>query len=302
MGWLALAADARAQAARAHFSLERPAQSFCPTSQAIERDVEALAGRPIFTRDPRAPVQVHCDIVDRASGATARIEVRGADGTALGTRELSSGPGECGALREPIAVVLLMLLDREIDDAHPSAAPRGDGSGPRFGYGASTGALIGALPRPDPGIGLALASQIGARLFARMDAHYWFPVTARVFDGPGGRFRAFSLAGSLCARFSNSPPAVGAALCGGAQLTILQASALELLESRRGARAFGQAFLTLALTGKWRRGELVADLGPTLAFARPRFYLLRGDRSELEVHRPALLGAIFRLSLIIWPR
>jgi len=302
MGWLACAANARAEGPRAHLTLERPAQSFCPTGQAIERDVEALAGHPVFSRNPRAPLQVRCDIMDHASGATARISVRAADGSTIGTRELSAGPGECGSLREPIAVVLLMLLDRENDDARPTPAPQEEGGGPTFGYGASVGALLGTLPRPDAGVGLALASQFGRRMLARIDASYWFPVTARVPGGPGGRFHAFGLAGSLCARLPRSSHGIGTSLCGGAQLSILQASPLELPGTGRRARAFGQAFLAFALSGQWRRSELIADLGPTLAFARPRFYLLTRDDAELEVHRPARLGAFFRLALIIWPR
>jgi hypothetical protein len=45
---------------------------------------------------------------------------------------------------------------------------------------------------------------------------------------------------------------------------------------------------------------LKADFGPTLAIARPRFYLLQADGAELEVHEPRLVGAFFRLALIIW--
>jgi hypothetical protein len=296
--WLVWTAQTHAEAGRAQLVLERPAQSFCPTRETIESDVEALAGHPVFSSDPRAALRVRCDISDHASGVSARIEVRDEGGHPIGTRELLAAPGECAALREPIAVVLLMLLDREPEPSESSAADR-SGATP-FGAGASFGGLAGMLPRADAGFGLVVVAKIREALHVRLDGGYWFPVTAHTSEGRGGNFRAFSLAGALCRSVWQSSNGLGVSLCGGAQLAVIQARARNLLVEHREARALGQGFLTLELSGRWDRSELRADLGPTLAFARPRFYMLQDDGASLDVHRPALLGAIFRIALIIW--
>lgn len=299
MTWLAYAVPTRADRGRAHLVLERPAQSFCPTGETMQRDVEALAGHALFTSDPRADTQVRCDISEHSSGVTARLEVRDKNGTPLGTRELSAAPGECAALREPMALILLMLLDREPESAGPSAAA-GSPDARAFGLGASLGALLGVLPRADAGIGVVVLPQIGEQLHARIDAGYWFPVTAQTSEGRGGNFRAFSLAGAFCTSLWGSPAGLGVSLCGGVQLAVIQARAQNLLLAHRAARAVGQGFASLELSSRWDRAELRADLGPTLNVARPQFYLLQGAGDRLDVHRPAAIGAIFRLALIIW--
>lgn len=259
-------------------------------------DVEALAGHSIFTRDPRASTQVHCALSEQESGVTARIEVRRSDGTSLGMRELSAGPGECAALREPIAVILLMLLDREPASREPSTSAKSTRS---FGLGASVSGLNGSLPRTDVGLGLVLIPQINEQLHARVDAGYWLPVTAQTSEGVGGNFRALSLASALCANLW-SKRRLDVSLCGGAQLTVLQAKAHNLRVAHREARFLGQGSVALELSSRWGRTELRADLGPIFTFARPRFYLIQGGGSELDVHQPTWLGAIFRLALIIW--
>jgi hypothetical protein len=296
--WLVAAAQARAEAARAQLTLQRPAQSFCPSADAIASDLEALTGYPVFTTDASAAArQVRCDIQESESGATARIEVRAADGTFLGTRELSVGPGECPALRGPIAVVLLMLLDQQLVPVE--GAEKGSEGARSLGVGASLGALMGLLPRAQVGLGLVLMPRLGERLHARLDAGYWFPVTAQTSEGIGGSFQAFSLGGALCARILESSHGLAASLCAGTQLAVLQARAQNLLSAQREARVLGQGLLALELASRWGRSELRADLGPTLAFSRPRFYLQQRDGSPLDVHQPARLGAFFRLALII---
>ena len=298
--WLVWAVQARADVGRAHLILERSAQSSCPTREAIEHDVEGLAGHPVFTGDPRAATQVRCEFYEHASGVTAHIDVRDKGGAPLGTRELSAAPGDCGALRESIAVVLLMLLDREPEPAELSTAPARKRSTRPVGLGPSSGAILGVLPRAGAGVGLVAVPQINERFHARVDAGYWFPVRVQTSQGHGGTFRAFIVAAALCTSLWQGSRGLELSLCGGAQLAVIQASARNLLVEHREASAFGQGFLPLELSARWSTTELRADLGPTLAVTRPRFTMLQADGSERDVHQPARFGAMFRLALIIW--
>jgi hypothetical protein len=298
LAWLAATAVVWAEPGRARLLLLRPAQSTCPTAEDVQADVEALLGRAIFTSESAGAVEVRCDIMEHQSGSLARIDVRAPDGSALGTRELSAGPGECAALRRPLALVLVMLLDSQqpTPEAPPAPAPRRKLQG---ALNAFAGVLVGALPRATGGLGLGLGPRLSPRLDLRFDAAYWLPVTAETQQGTGAKFHGVTLGGAACPAWPWGAGPLRLALCGGAQAVLLVAVPHQVSGRTRELGAYGQGYLTVNLQARWAGYLLEAALGPTLAFTRPEFFLVESDGSKLEVQRPARWGAIFRLGLII---
>jgi hypothetical protein len=64
-------------------------------------------------------------------------------------------------------------------------------------------------------------------------------------------------------------------------------------------RLLAQLLLELKLSLRMNRHSVAeAAVGPVLSLERPQLYYARGD-SNLDVFRPARLGAIVRLAIII---
>jgi len=296
--WLDGSHAVRAQTVRAHLTVDRPVDSFCPTAQALQSDVEALAGRTLFTSGESAEVSLECTLTEDDEGARADIEVRGADGTLLGTRQVRSESGECASLRRPLAFVLWMLLERD-----PHEAGRGGGarSGPRraLGFGASFAGSSGILPRPSPGFGASLRLGVARPVDLRFDGEYWLPVRAETSSGAGAVLRGFSLGGAVCPALLPAARGFGLAMCAGAHLVSILAIPRGLTSEADKWAFFGQALFSVDVGYRWSRAWLFAELGPSVAFSRPEIYLTRSDGSRLQVHRAPRLGALLRLTLII---
>jgi hypothetical protein len=298
-----LVAVARAEPPRARLTWSRPPDSLCPTSATLEQDVEELSGRPVFSHDAReAQIWVHGQVEEQASFVRASLEARSARGVLLGRRELSAKAGGCASLRRPLALVLTMLLEAPLPKDDPPERWR-RASSTQLLLGASIAALSGALPRTTPGAGLALALAVSRRLELTLDALYWLPVSVETRAGSGARFHALTGMLGVCPRLFGAAGAPGLAACGAGQLGGLWASPRALEGSARSTRLIAQASLMLKATLPLVSASLLeAALGPTISLERPRYVLTRADGSTLEVHRPAAIGANFRLNLIIpWP-
>jgi hypothetical protein len=94
----------------------------CVSTQDLARDVELRLGRPVFVSPSRADVSVegHVQPLRGSTGWRATIVLRDVQGALLGTRELSRKDASCDAMREPVALVIAVMID---PDAALSPAP-----------------------------------------------------------------------------------------------------------------------------------------------------------------------------------
>jgi hypothetical protein len=296
--WLLGSTCARAEWQRAHLELARPIDELCPSSEALEHDVEQLAGRAIFTEPAQADVLVRGSFESSKDGIQVHIAARDAAGSSLGTRALRAPAGKCAELRRPLALVLTMLLDRERHDDARRRKPTSD-----LSFGAGIGLLSGTLPRVTPGPSLLLGANVRAWLRLRAEAAYWLPVSILTPRGVGAKLQAIGLTLTAC---TIGPPGGGATqlwLCGGAQLGASFSQPRKLEGASLQARLLAQALLELRLSRRiasW--SSLEAALGPIVAFSRPQLTYERSDGSSRVVYRPSRLGAIVRLAIIIGQR
>jgi hypothetical protein len=292
LGWLvcawlvsSMSSLARAEGLRAHLSFSQPVGSMCPTRATLQQDVEELTGQSPFVPKPEAQILVEGSIEELPEGVRAQLKARDAAGGVLGTRELVAPPGECASLRAPLAVVLTMLLDEEIELAPAERARRGLTGGPALVMNS------GMLPRAALGLGVALGIDLLRTLRLRIDATYWFPITAQTASGLGAKFRGFSAAVAAC-------PALAGRwlwLCTGVQASGVYATPRGVSGPDQ-LRLLGQGLLELVGSlPAGRVGSVVAGLGLLVTPNRPEFYYVRSDGSEARVLRPALLGALLRL-------
>jgi hypothetical protein len=99
----------------------------CVSTQDLARDVELRLGRPVFVSPARADVSVegHVEPLRGGTGWRATIVLRDAQGAPLGTRELSRKDASCDAMREPVALVIAVMIDPDaaLSPAPPPAPP-----------------------------------------------------------------------------------------------------------------------------------------------------------------------------------
>jgi hypothetical protein len=299
---LALAASslwasiAFAQSEGVHLVWERPVGSLCPSRAAIESDVEALIGRKVFTEESGARVTLRGVIKDGASEARVRLEARTASGVVIGMRELSAEPGRCASLRDAIALVLTMFLDRE---GEMQLEALGEGS-LRFGIGASGSVVSTPMPRATFTAGPSLSLEVGSLLRFRADAAYYWPVAIQTRGGVGTKLQAFSVALRACVGLWGDPSMFGLRLCLGGEVGALVASPIRLEGPLKQTRLLAQGSLDF----RWEKqlgtfAMFDAAVGPLLSFSRPEFSYIRNDNAQMAVYRPDLLGIIFQITFII---
>jgi hypothetical protein len=292
---LAVSLRARADQVRAHLTWRRPVGTMCPSSEVLETDVEQLMGRAVFAPQEEADLLVFGVAEDDASGVRIRIDVRDAGGAVLGTRELTAPAGECGSLRRALGVVLAMLLDQN------AAVPRAAAPTERTAVAGtlSLGFLTGTLPRIDAGVVLALAVDPPKFVRLRVDASYWLPVVAETQRGVGASFQALRAGLSVCPRLVSSA-VIGLSVCAGIELGGLRASPQELSVLAHQTRLLVQPAMELVAALRLsRHSSLEAALGMLANVVRPNFYYGRTDGDTVDVHRPRMFGAIFRIGLTI---
>lgn len=82
-------------------------------TQPLARAVEERLGRTVFVSAAQADVSVEGRIEPKAKGGHAVITLRDAGGALLGTRELARDEKSCDAMREPLALVIAVMIDSD---------------------------------------------------------------------------------------------------------------------------------------------------------------------------------------------
>jgi hypothetical protein len=289
---------ATAQPPHARLIWSHPVDSTCPSAEVLQREVELLLGRSAFSSDRDPDVVIEGDVEELETGTRARLLARAADGSKLGERVLHAPAGECASLRRPLSLVLVMLLD------HSQPSKTTVAKSPRaLDLGAFVAGASGALPRVSAGGGLEFALEVAPRLRLHGDAWYWLPVRVETSRGTGARFQAFGAAFAACPRPSRAGAALGVSICASATLGAMLASPRALDGPPRQSRLLALVGLDLRLMLRMSRiVSMEGALGPALFLTRPRYFLSRADGSPLDVHQPALFGALFRLSVLFSTR
>jgi hypothetical protein len=137
--------------------------SVCPDAAAIEAEVTERLGASPFAR---APTQfIEALVTQKAEGFQVTIAMRGGDGTLIGSRALTSSPGDCRSIATAAALTIAIMIDPDAlarapaprpPPAPPPVAPSAPGGHfPAGRVTAMAGAGWGLVPGVAPGAGLA---------------------------------------------------------------------------------------------------------------------------------------------------
>lgn len=101
-----------------------PGAEECVATQPLARAVEERLGRTVFVSAAQADVSVEGRIEPKSKGGWhAVITLRDARGALLGTRELARDEKSCDAIREPLALVIAVMIDPDAALGPRSAPP-----------------------------------------------------------------------------------------------------------------------------------------------------------------------------------
>ncbi|MCB9583917.1 MAG: hypothetical protein H6718_00880 [Polyangiaceae bacterium] len=250
----------------------------------------------------------------------AVLEVETPGGARRGRRELLSDGADCSELREPLTLVLTLMVDAELNQAaleqEPGAAgkqdssaapppsrppperrppsppkeraPAADPSRLRFELGAGGRLGFGYLPKAAGAgsveLGLGVASSAGF-IEARPGLAYWFPQES-VDDGRGGRFRGWSFVGEVCIGRAEF------ALCPGVERLELTGEpvGLDFGGSSDLSASWGRlGFAWAPRLSSWLGVRIEGHAG--VAFTRARFVYESASQAPILVHETPDLAA-----------
>jgi hypothetical protein len=278
-----------------------PPDSSCASRALLVSKVEEVLGRR--TNSPEICDQIIEATIQRntqGKGFSARLAIRGADGGALGSRELTSEHPSCGALSDPVALVLALMIENAKQHARLHVEPpvthneAKSEAGPRFRAASGLSVVSGLLNAFGMGPELRFAALLGGRASLELEGGAWFPVSGS--EARSGRFWSATGGARLCFETLAREPRIG--ICGGARSGVLHGKGTgldyELSTSRPYAEAHAELKGAFRLHGAL---GLVAHAGIGLPFVRPEFVYLDVDASRREVHRPASLVSYAGLAL-----
>lgn len=297
---LALAINAKTASAdgpplaptRVHLQWSRPVGSTCIGYDALTQRVEELLGRKVFASEEHADLRIEGTLQAHGAQWHAALQVEGRDGVRHGVRELQHHGTDCAALNPQLIIVLATLT--EDFRSEPS-----DGSGLALAAGMTAGLESGALPKTALGGSLLVGLRVAEAWRIWLDSSAWLPVTTSHALGHGGSFWAWQSGLTLCHELRTSRR-VALSLCGGGQLGAVVGKGHRLEVNRQSERLLAQARAEVAIElGLAASVALRASGGGVLALGRRAFFYERSDGSTAELYRPAPVGLLLRVGLLV---
>jgi hypothetical protein len=137
----------------------------CPDAGAIEAEVSERLGASPFAR---APTQfIEAVVTQKTEGFLVSIAMRGAEGTLLGSRALTSSPGDCRSIATAAALTIAIMIDPDALARAPAPKPPPPAPPapppariPAGRITALAGAGWGLVPGVAPGAGLAATMDV----------------------------------------------------------------------------------------------------------------------------------------------
>jgi hypothetical protein len=264
----------------------------CVSTQDLARDVETRLGRSVFVSPAQADLSVEGRIEPARGkpGWRAVVVLRDAKGVTLGTRELARDAASCDAMREPLVLVVALMIDPDASTAPPPPPPASPAPPPQtivvekqvpvyvavpapparspppeptwhIDVGASLAASVGLLPHVEPA--LAGSALVEPPSFIPLEAYgaLWLDSTA---DG-GPTFALAYVGGGLCPlRYRDELLRLYA--CASGQLGYVKATSPDSAQVHVAGVVEGRGSLRLL-------GPIAARAGASLVvpFLRPSF-------------------------------
>jgi hypothetical protein len=219
-------------------------------------------------------------------GWEADLRFAKGNGEMLGSRTLQSQDAKCAALKDPVSLVIALMVEASEQQATlrvPAAPPsRADA----ILVSASMAASSGLLPSLAFGATAGFGARLGRWLPLQMAGTVWLPRSSDS-SGPGGEFWGWQAGAGLCPSVMTTST-VRAAVCVKVAAGAIHGTGLGLDYHHSATRPYGaaeaQAILSFPIVGALAG---FVELGVAVPWLRPRFvYHLDSTGASVEVHRP----------------
>ena len=290
----------------------------CVSTQDLARDVETRLGRSVFVSPAQADLSVEGRIepAHGKPGWHAVVVLRDAKGVTLGTRELARDAASCDAMREPLALVVALMIDPDASTAPPPPPTPAPAPPPQtivvekqvpvyvavpapappppppeptwhIDVGASLAASVGLLPHVEPGI--AGSALLEPPWFIPLEAYgaLWLDSTA---DG-GPTFALAYVGGGLCPlRYRDELLRIYA--CASGELGYLKATSPDSAQVHVAGVLEGRGSLKLF-------GPIAARAGASLVvpILRPSFEYTDSQTGQAAAFRMSAVAAVLDAGL-----
>lgn len=291
-----------------------PGADACVSTQDLARDVEARLRRPVFVSPAQADVSVEGHIEPRSPGPgwKATIALRDAKGALIGTRELVRAEASCAEMREPLALVVAVMIDPDaalapppppapppepppkVEPPPPAPPPPPPPPPPRdeprwaFDGGASTLFGLGVLPSLGAGVHVDGLLE-PPRLFPLEILGGFFLDNTSSAEGPGRASFSLAFGGAGACPLRHASDRLSAYACATVQVGFVRASAegfdvVQPDERRLHVAGALEGRVSLRIAGPL---ALRVGLSGAAPFVRDAFVYRRADGTQADLFRMA---------------
>lgn len=270
----------------------------CPTPRQIQTAVEEILDSR-FSADPPCNMAVRGEMrqLEGGGGWGADLSFIMNTGEDLGIRRLQSRAASCAALKDPVALVIALIVGEREPQATlqvPSAPPPIQAAAePTEERRTATSATFvlssGLLPQISYGAGIDWSADVSSWMAIQGGASLYFPQASK--DRPGGEFWAWLADVALCPKVLVTETADGWICLGGraggihgSGLTAAGINGSESQVTKPYGDAEAHAKLSFPVLGSM---TVVAQLGVAVPWLRPRFIWTDAAADTFEVvHQP----------------
>jgi hypothetical protein len=267
----------------------------CPSVQEIETAIGAMLGHPLGARGLCETHMTGAFRPDAAGGWRVDLHFASHSGEILGDRSLEIRDAACSALKDPLSLVIVLMVEGSGAESTavrlpgpPSPGPVVTSSGNMTALSVGGAFSSGLLPGVGFGVGVGVASRAVGGVPLRLDTTFWFP-TAETTSRPSGQFWAWFGAVGLCPSLLRTRR-LGVSACLRAVAGAVRGIGLALEDQERATRPFAAGELTaVALVRISRQTSIYVSAGVAAPWIRPRFVYRDVDDTPVLIHQPNVL-------------
>jgi hypothetical protein len=268
----------------------------CPSVQEIETAISGMLGHPLASRGLCDTQMTGAFRPDAAGGWRVDLHFASHTGETLGDRSLEIRDAACSALKDPLSLVIVLMVEGSSAAAStavqlpgpPSPDPVVTSAGNMTALSVGGAVSSGLLPGVGFGVGVGVASRAVGGVPLRLDTTFWFP-TAETTSGPSGQFWAWLGAVGLCPSLLRTRR-LGISTCLRAVAGAVRGIGLALEHQEGATRPFAAGELSaVALVRVSRQASIYLSAGLAAPWVRPRFVYRDIDDTPVAIHQPKVL-------------
>lgn len=268
----------------------------CPTSLETARAIEDVLGRRLF-KGTSCDLRVNASLRrDERQNWEAELSFARKDGTALGTRTLQSPSPSCKSLKNPISLVVALMVEDTEAQATLRVPKEPEPLDRHTIVFTNLAGSKGLLPTADLGTTLGMDFLAGSWFPSRVDTTVWMPESATP-AGRGGHFWAWQ-AGLAACPTRGTVDSVRGGFCIGTQAGVMHGRGLGLSPTDSATRAYvdleTRAIVSVPV---WASLALTAYVGAAIPLLRPQFAYLDTSGASVDVHRTSAVVLLAGLGL-----